>query len=186
MASLTSFLPRIAPTLGLTTSALYERQRSLVRMKLLPTPEGRGRGSGAEATADTVAALLVSVLATDSLSESEVLVQAIAQSSFIDTAKGILSICPFTAKDQFVDAVACTLADEKLAKFQPSIIVSRGSHARIEWRRSRRTEVSLFGSLPEVNSEFLSREIRLYFPALLAIKNELRASLSHAPIGVEK
>src|SRR6201992_1610298 len=119
MASLTSFLPRIAPMLGLTTSALYERQRALVRMKMLPTPEGRGRGSGAEATADTVAMLLVSVLVTDSLSESEILVQAVAQAAFIDTTKRIISTCPFTAEQIFVDAVARTLADEKLLKFQP-------------------------------------------------------------------
>jgi hypothetical protein len=186
MASLTSFLPRIAPTLGRTTSALYERQRSLVRMKLLPTPEGRGRGSGAEATADTVAALLVSVLATDSLSESEALVQAVAQSAFMDTTKKIISTCPVTSEQMFVDAVARTLADEKLAKFQPSIVVSRYSHARIEWHRSRRTEVSFFGSTPEASAEYLNREIRLPFPALLTIKNELRASLSLDPNGVEK
>jgi hypothetical protein len=186
MPSLTSLLPRIAPTLRLTTSALYERQRALVRMKMLPTPEGRGRGSGAEATADTVAVLLVSVLATDSLSESEVLVQALAQAAFIDTTKEIISTCPFTAEQLFVDAVARTLADEKLAKFRPSIVVSRGSHARIHWHRSRRTEVSYFGSPPEANSEYINREIRLSFPALLTIKNELRASLSRAPIGAEK
>jgi hypothetical protein len=180
MPSLTSFLPRIAPTLGLTTSALYERQRALVRMKMLPTPEGRGRGSGAEATADTVAMLLVSVLATDSLSETEIYVQALAKSAFLDTKKGKISTCPFTAKQIFVDALACTLAVEKLAKFRPSIVVSRDhGGARILWHRSRRTEASYFGLPPEVMCCYIDRQIRLPFPALLTIKNELRASLSH-------
>jgi hypothetical protein len=187
MPSLTSFLPRIAPTLRLTTSALYERQRALVRMKMLATPEGRGRGSGAEANADTVAVLLVSVLATDSLSETGLYVQALAKAAFLDTAKRKISICPFTAKQVFVKALACTLADEKLAKFRPSIVVSRDKGgARIHWHRSRRTEVSYFGSPPEMMSDYIDREIRLPFPALLTIKNELRASLSHAPIGAEK
>jgi hypothetical protein len=85
-----------------------------------------------------------------------------------------------------VDAVARTLADEKLAKFQPSIVVSKGSHARIHWHRSRRTEVSYFGSLPEAHSEYINREILLPFPALLTIKNELRALISDAPIGAEE
>jgi hypothetical protein len=187
MPSLTNLLPRIAPTLRLTTSALYERQRALVRMKLLPTPEGRGRGSGAEATADTVAMLVVSVLATDSLSETELYVQALAKSAYLDLKKGKISTCPFTATQIFVEAVACTLAVEKLAKFRPSIVVSRDTlSSRIEWHRSRRIEVSYFGSPPGVNSEYIDREIRLSFPALLTIKNELRASLSQAPIGVEK
>jgi hypothetical protein len=187
MPSLTSFLPRIAPTLRLTTSALYERQRALVRMKLLPTPEGRGRGSGAEATADTVAMLVVSVLATDSLSETELYVQALAKSAYLDLKKGKISTCPFTATQIFVEAVACTLAVEKLAKFRPSIVVSRdGGGARILWHKSKRTEASYFGLPPEAMSGYIDRQIRLSFPALLTIKNELRASLSNAPIGVEK
>jgi hypothetical protein len=187
MPSLTSFLPRIAPTLGLTTSALYERQRALVRMKMLPTPEGRGRGSGAEATADTVAMLLVSVLATDSLSETAIYVQALAKSAFLDTKKRKVSTCPFTAKQTFVEALACTLAVEKLGKFRPSIVVSRdGGGARILWHRSGRTAASCFGMLPEATSCYINREIRLSYPALLTIKNELRASLSQAPIGAEK
>ena len=69
MPSLSSIIPEIAPFLELTPAALYERQRALVRLKLLPKPDGRGRGSGAELTSNNLAALVISVLAARTLSE---------------------------------------------------------------------------------------------------------------------
>jgi hypothetical protein len=69
MASLKAFLDGVAPILGLTPAALYERQRALVRLGVLTAIEGRGRGSGVPFTADNFAAVLISVLATDNLTE---------------------------------------------------------------------------------------------------------------------
>jgi hypothetical protein len=69
MASLKLFLERVAPILEVTPAALYERQRALVGLGVLTAIEGRGRGSGVPFTADNFAAVLISVLATDSLSE---------------------------------------------------------------------------------------------------------------------
>jgi hypothetical protein len=69
MASLKSFLSGVAPILEVTPAALYERQRALVSLGVLEPIEGRGRGSGVPFTADNFAAVLISMLATDSLSE---------------------------------------------------------------------------------------------------------------------
>ena len=69
MISLKSFIPLACPHLEVSPAALYERQRALVRLGVLHGKEGKGRGSGVRLSADAVAALLASLLATDSLSE---------------------------------------------------------------------------------------------------------------------
>jgi hypothetical protein len=69
MAGLKTFLGRLSPLLGVTSAALYERQRVLVDIGLIKTRGGRGPGSGVPFTAENLAALVISVLATDSLSE---------------------------------------------------------------------------------------------------------------------
>ena len=72
MISLKAFLPTLADFTGLSVTALYERQRALVRLGLLPAPTKRGPNSGgAMATPGTVAVMLISVLVTDSLSEMD-------------------------------------------------------------------------------------------------------------------
>ena len=69
MAGLKTFLGRLSPLLGVTSAALYERQRVLVDIGLIKTRGGRGPGSGVPFTAENLAALVISILATDSLSE---------------------------------------------------------------------------------------------------------------------
>ena len=69
--SLKAFIPALARLLEQNPNGLYERQRALIRAGLLEARAGRGPGSGVEATPASVAMLLVSVLATDSLSEVE-------------------------------------------------------------------------------------------------------------------
>jgi hypothetical protein len=60
--SLKAILPRIAPVLGLTPDALYERQKILVQKGLLQKPVGRGRGSGQKPTVDAAAVLVAAVM----------------------------------------------------------------------------------------------------------------------------
>lgn len=72
MTSLQKFLFNrdVAAAFAMSPSGLYERQRALVRVGLLPQASSRGpKGGGAMATPDTVAMVLLSVLVTDSLSE---------------------------------------------------------------------------------------------------------------------
>jgi len=69
MAGLKSFLYGVADILGTTGAALYERQRALVNLKVLTPVAGRGPGSGVPLTPYNVAAVAISVLATDNLTE---------------------------------------------------------------------------------------------------------------------
>lgn len=77
MAGLKSFLYGAAPILGTTGAALYERQRALVNLKVLKAAAGRGPGSGVPLTAYGVAAVVISVLAVENLSEVDERVVAI-------------------------------------------------------------------------------------------------------------
>jgi hypothetical protein len=69
MRSLKAFLPKIAGPLKMSPTALYERQRALMRLGILEGKEGWGPGSGVHLSAETLAALVASLLATDNLSE---------------------------------------------------------------------------------------------------------------------
>jgi hypothetical protein len=86
MASLKSFLFEVAPVLGVNGATLYERQRALVDLGVLIAIEGRGRGSGVPLTGDNFAAILISMLATDSLSEVD---------------ENVVALCDATAPERF-------------------------------------------------------------------------------------
>ena len=106
--SLKSLIPALAKTLRLAPAALYERQRALVRANLLRNRPGRGPGSGVEFTPHSLALLLISLLATDSLSETEEATRALAK---LKSAKGQ---CPLTGKKTFAQAVTAVLGSNKL------------------------------------------------------------------------
>ncbi|PSO29836.1 hypothetical protein [Bradyrhizobium sp. MOS002] len=117
MASLASFHRVLAPLLGFSEAALYERQKALVRIGALPKATGRGWASGgAAATPDSVAWILVSVLATDNLSEVPEATPALANCRIGTKRRG-----PFAAETGFKDAVAQALADAGLARKITSI-----------------------------------------------------------------
>lgn len=119
----------------MTPAALYERQRALVREGLLAAEAGRGPGSGVRATAPAVALLVLSVLATDRLSESD-RVRAIASAKPLPDER-----CPFTHCKSFLDAFATLLATTGKAAAVQEITVSwtadramiryRGAHAAL-------------------------------------------------------
>jgi hypothetical protein len=70
MIGLKTFLQDFAKTTGLASfDSLYERQRELVRCGLLPSVEGRGPGSGVPLNPETLATLLIGLLATDKLAD---------------------------------------------------------------------------------------------------------------------
>lgn len=103
--SLKSLIPSLAHELKFSEAALYERQRALVRAGLLHSSGGRGPGSGVRATTDAIALLLISLLATDSLSETADRTKALAN------LKSVTGRCPLTGKKTFIDAVTAALQD---------------------------------------------------------------------------
>lgn len=69
-ASLKAFIPRLSELLRLSPDAVYERQRALRADGLLDHIEGRGPGSGVRLSAESVAILVVALMATDSPTET--------------------------------------------------------------------------------------------------------------------
>jgi len=69
MSSLKSFLYGVAPIVGMSPVALYERQRALVKLGLLTVIPGRGPGSGVALSADSVAVMVICILAAETLGD---------------------------------------------------------------------------------------------------------------------
>jgi hypothetical protein len=90
MTSLTSFLPILVSHLGISQAAIYERQRALVRLGLLPKPVGRGRGSGADASPHSVSLIIPSALATDNLSDMDERIVGLARAPAYESRKACL------------------------------------------------------------------------------------------------
>jgi hypothetical protein len=65
MGSLKAFMDDFADDLGTTPALIYERQRALVRARILvPEKKGKGPGHGVIAAPSTVARVLIAVLAS--------------------------------------------------------------------------------------------------------------------------
>ena len=116
MISLKAFLPTLAAAFEMSPAALYERQRALVRIGLLPAPSTRGRNSGgATATPDSVGMMLIAVLATDNLSEMDDRIASFADKEAFEPATGKATRCRFTKEKTLRRALAAVLADSKIA-----------------------------------------------------------------------
>jgi hypothetical protein len=128
--SLRSYLPKLSELLGLTPIALYERQRELVRAGLLKSEGTRGPGAGVRLSAESIAVLLISALATDNLSQvaertSEL---AAATSLVYDENSGSPPKripCPVTGASRFKDVLTKIIADPQLAKRASRVTVRR-------------------------------------------------------------
>src|ERR1700704_5864556 len=141
MASLKLFLPQLAAVLQVNPHTLYERQRVLMREGLLPVVPGRGPGSGVHVSPKSVAALLVSILATDALT------QAGADTRKLARAKQNENRCPLTGETRFQNALERLLSSESLAESTLRIEVERmGLTARIGFKSADdRLVISEFG-----------------------------------------
>jgi DNA-binding IscR family transcriptional regulator len=118
--SLKAFIPVIAKVVDMTPAALYERQRALVRAGLLHSEGGRGPGSGVRATPESMAMLLISLLATGSLSDTE------TQTKIVASLKSKTKHCPLTGKKTFASALTAVLASEDTAKRARWLELERG------------------------------------------------------------
>jgi hypothetical protein len=122
MISLKAFAPVLASTLGTTPAAIYERQRALVRQGLLPAPVGRGPGNGMPATAETVAMILIALMVTDNLSDTDNRVKRVAAAKVNDEQMPLhLRGCLLTGKRDFRSALIAIL---KMTEFPSRLRVS--------------------------------------------------------------
>jgi DNA-binding IscR family transcriptional regulator len=117
--SLKSLIRHVSDFTGMSEAAVYERQRALVRAGLLNTERGRGPGSGVRGTPESVALLLISLLATGSLSEVGLTTRIFAN---LENKEGF---CPLTGTRTFAEAVAAILASKELAQNIIAIDVSQ-------------------------------------------------------------
>jgi hypothetical protein len=179
-ASLTSFLPMLVGHLGITQAAIYERQRALVRLGLLPQPLGRGRGSGATASPRSVGLIILSMLASDSLSGMDDRIEAVANAP-LDTWRK-RKPCRLTKQTKFIDALSAVLADYRLAQRVQIISVNRQlRQATIGWQQkvsgdfalSRFEQIDLISkSSIEVTAVFHADAVRQIAAGLAALGAE--------------
>lgn len=175
MISLKAFCEELAPLTGSTQAALYERQRALVRMGILPEPV-KGRGHGLPATPETVGALLTAMMVTDNLSETDVRVHQLANMRARPR-------CGFTRKVVFADAFAAILSSEELASRVVRIRVFRAELAAqiyfsapgdgVAVNQAREPEVTLFGRLRDFPDR-MEVEASLWGPVVERIQFLLR------------
>jgi hypothetical protein len=147
MISLKSFCVPLSQILGMTPDALYERQRVLLRSgELKGAVAGKGPGSGVRATVHNVTKLLLSTLATDSLSEIAEKTRKLAALKQVDGK------CPFTGEPRLQNALERILASPELSRSVAGIAVWREDLGAILSYRignnERRQELSKFGRPP--------------------------------------
>jgi hypothetical protein len=171
MISLKAFLPVLSRLVELSPAALYERQRALVRLGLLPRPTAPGRNSGAAmATPDAVAMILIAVLATDNLSEIDDRIQTLAKRKAIDPETGKPGRCRFTGKHTLHEALTEVLTYPEVPSAESIEVTRKAKTARLIRPSSGEHRISEFGKVAlgkgvEVKATFadlslLSRELK--------------------------
>jgi hypothetical protein len=171
MESLKMYADRLGTILGTSPAALYERQRALVRARMLGGEAGRGPGSGVRATPRSVSSLLIAFLAADNLSDVDRRVSEILNSSPERAKK-----CPFTAQATFRDAVATILSDVSLATRAVEVTVSRtDQRAAIEFKglKTNWTKYSRFVGTSVAKMPILRVEATLERAAIRVIAADL-------------
>lgn len=187
-SSLKSFCDTLAPLLVCSSAALYERQRALIRLGELPTPAGKGRGNGLAATPETVAVLLIGVMATAHTPDMELRVHRIAKARSRRR-------CKLTGKVFFVDALSSILASRRLADRVSRITVNRGEASARIWffnrdeqeglttelvdRRGRDPDTTQFGRTADYPDR-MEVEATLWNPVVEIIEHCLRTTTAEA------
>jgi hypothetical protein len=177
--ALKAYVPSLARILGLPAATVYERQRSLVRAGLLDIGDGWGPGSGVRVgrlatTANTVAFLVVSTLASETIAAAGSRARDIAEAKPVNANR-----CPLTGTTTFLDALARILTSGPLPHRVTEIVVSRtGARASIVYRDrgSRARRVSEFAGPGEEPS--LRVAASLTTKALVAIRDDVTGMLN--------
>jgi hypothetical protein len=176
MISLKAFLPVLSKFVELSPAALYERQRALVRLDLLPKPSAPGRNSGAAMAApNSVAIMLIAILATDNLSEMDSRIKTFAKKRAID-ATGKPVQCRFTGKLTLQEALAEVLSDSKVASTISIEVMRKAKTARLVSSSGGEHRFSDFGQSPPRKGI----ELKATFGDLFSIARELELEGVHS------
>jgi len=119
MSSLKSFLPALARPLNSNPVALYQRQRMLFDAGVFPVTPGRGPGSGVRLDAHNLSVFLISVLASDTLSNTAEVTDIFLNLSVANDK------CRLTQKRKLVDALAAAIASAAVLEKVGDVIVRR-------------------------------------------------------------
>ncbi|HEX4409946.1 MAG TPA: hypothetical protein VH206_14330 [Xanthobacteraceae bacterium] len=118
--SLKSVLGDLADILNVSPDALYERQRALVRERLLKFTPGTRRKIGVSANLDTIATLVVGMLASSSLTDS-----GLRTRSMLKALPGPAGqVCKLTGAKNFQDAIEAILSSLQISSRVKRIRVS--------------------------------------------------------------
>ena len=151
----------------------YERQRALVRANLLPQDKGRGPGSGVRATPETLTVLLLSVLATNSVSE---VAHAVTSAAAMKLSISTVDRPPWKGAT-FADGLKWVLSSPDNAARVNNVTVSHnGKFAHIELlsRGKRTSPLFGFGNYGAVSDFEVS--VRISGNALKLIADQLHAA----------
>ncbi|MGO4513243.1 hypothetical protein CT676_35990 [Bradyrhizobium sp. MOS001] len=156
MASLKAFLPDMAKLFGTTADALYTRQRALAELGVLKVVEGRGPGSGTPLDGSGVAAIIIALLAADTLQDTDIRVRAFCRATpFEDIppdyrpgkSRKDFDRCPWTGETNLQSALAAVLMSREKAESLGSFTVHRHNNtASLTFGRPNASFASLFAS----------------------------------------
>jgi hypothetical protein len=127
MASLKAFLPQLAKIVDMTPDALYSRQRALTQIGVLKATEGRGPGTGVPLSGEAVAAMIIALMASDSLQDTD---QRVARTCNAVATEGI---CEWTGAKTFQSALTAVILSEERVRSFYSLTIARGVKATIQW-----------------------------------------------------
>jgi hypothetical protein len=181
--SLKGFTPTLGKAVGMSATAVYERQRALVRGGLLQVKSGKASGSGVRLTEESLALLLVALLATDNLSRTKECTRTFAN------LKSIARRCPFTDQATFITALSTVLSSTDLSKRCRGVLVSRtGPSGCIFYEKEKERLASLFslnGRKPRPQPFGMGVDAQLHGSTLREVASNFVAALkgvdAHAP-----
>lgn len=165
----------MAKVVGTTADALYSRQRALVELGVLETVKGRGPGSGTPLNANSLAAMIIALMAADSLQDTDKRVTALCNAV---PERG--KLCPFTKKETLHSALAALLDSNQLIGSFSYFSMSRPSMAQIGYGRPNKSLSSIFHAMPMQRGEVSAIQIiaRIDTPIIRALSAMLHAELA--------
>jgi hypothetical protein len=173
--SLKSFTPTLGKAVGMRAAAVYERQRALVRGGLLQVESGQPSGSGVRLTEESLALLLVALLATDNLPRIKECTRTFAN------LKSVARRCPFTDQATFITALSTILSSPDLSKRCRGVLVSRtGPSGCIFYDKGKERFGSLFslnGRKPRPQPFGMGVDAQLHGSALREVASNFVATL---------